>query len=235
MPSGKNATDEFSNQPFKDLKERLLEMKKKKHLYQIRGGMPQILLKNTKGLSPDKRKEKIISDEELFRDAMKEVEEIREYRAIPVTPKRTFSVCSLMNTSSDKEALKVLKEIVDGKRPVDLSDTQEYVEWINDDYHEDVIKKLHDGQFSVQDCLDLHGIIVEEGRKEVECFFQESLRKGYRCIKIIHGRGRRSAKGPVMKHALINWLLRRHRKHIAAFVTARQCDGGLGALYVLLK
>jgi DNA-nicking Smr family endonuclease len=231
MPSRKNVSEEFSHQPFKNLK-KLLETNRKKDVSPIsrKGGVIPPLLKRE-----CLRNNPCLTDEEIFHNAMKEVKEIREFRDIPVSRKRTVSIRKYRNTSSDKEALAVLEEIVEGKRPVNLSDTQEYVEWINQDYREDVIMKLHRGQYSVQDCLDLHGIIVEEGKREVEQFFRESLKKGYRCIKIIHGRGLRSVKGPVMKEALVTWLLRRHRKNIAAFVTARQCDGGLGALYVLLK
>jgi len=223
MSSRKNASEEFSHQPFRDLK-KLLEKKKntednRRHC--MRGVTPPLHPRPT--------------DDELFHDAMKEVKEIKEFRDIPVSQKNTVFTGRCRNTPSDKEALASLVELVEGRRPVNLSDTQEYVEWINRDYREDVLKKLHRGQYAVQDCLDLHGIFVEEGKEEVERFFKESLKKGHRCIKIIHGRGLRSVKGPVMKQALVSWLLRRHRKNIAAFVTARQCDGGLGALYVLLK
>jgi len=226
MQSGKHSSEEYSNQPFKDLK-KLLQTKKKTS--EGRGGVTPPLQKSgqTKDIS--------ISDEEIFHNAMKEVREIREFRDIQVHQKRTSSACKYKNTSSDQEALAALEEIVKGRRAVALPDTQEYVEWIKQDYREDIIKKLHKGQYSVQDCLDLHGIIIEEAEKEVERFLRGALRKGYRCIKIIHGRGLRSANGPVVKQALISWLLRRFRKHIIAFVTARQCDGGLGALYVLLR
>jgi DNA-nicking Smr family endonuclease len=69
----------------------------------------------------------------------------------------------------------------------------------------------------------------------VEEFLRNALKTSRRCVKIIHGRGLRSPKGPVLKEALIKWLSLRHRKNVIAFVTARQCDGGLGALYVLLR
>jgi len=39
----------------------------------------------------------------------------------------------------------------------------------------------------------------------------------------------------VLKDAIAQWLAGRYRKHVIAFVTARQCDGGLGAIYVLVK
>ncbi|UCH46386.1 MAG: Smr/MutS family protein [Nitrospiraceae bacterium] len=54
-------------------------------------------------------------------------------------------------------------------------------------------------------------------------------------MKIIHGRGLRSPDGPVLKKAVIQWLLTRYRKYIVAFASARQCDGGLGAIYVLFR
>ena len=54
-------------------------------------------------------------------------------------------------------------------------------------------------------------------------------------MKIIHGRGLRSVKGPRIKDAVVRRLLGQYRKDVIAFTSARQCDGGLGALYVLLR
>jgi DNA-nicking Smr family endonuclease len=179
------------------------------------------------------QKQKKGSDEELFIDAMKEVREISEFRKIPFRCRGAAPVRK--GVSGDDEALKTVAEIVEGRRPLNLPDTQEYVEWVSPSYKADIVGKLREGRFSVQDCLDLHGLILEEAEKEVEDFLAESLRKRLRCVKIIHGRGLRSPSGPVLKEALIKWLACRHRKKIIAFVTARQCDGGLGALYVLLK
>jgi len=58
-----------------------------------------------------------------------------------------------------------------------------------------------------------------------------------RCVLIIHGRGHGSKDHiPVLKNALKSWFTRRAlRKKILAFTTARSCDGGAGAVYVLLK
>jgi len=39
----------------------------------------------------------------------------------------------------------------------------------------------------------------------------------------------------VLKDAVVRRLVGRYRKQVIAFVSARQCDGGLGALYVLLR
>ncbi len=55
-----------------------------------------------------------------------------------------------------------------------------------------------------------------------------------RCVRIIHGKGLRSGhRGPVLK-AAVNAVLRRTGA-VLAYVSARQVDGGTGAVYVLLS
>jgi DNA-nicking Smr family endonuclease len=106
-------------------------------------------------------KKTAVNDEDQFRDAMKEVREIREFREIPVRLKRGYP--GQKSSTADREAIRVLEEIIQKKRPINLPDTQEYVEWINQDYQKEIVRKLHEGQYSVQDILDLHGVIVDEG------------------------------------------------------------------------
>jgi DNA-nicking Smr family endonuclease len=216
MGAKKQDPENFSFRPFKELKKIM--------------GEKGITI-SPKLVSPKKTSQ--LSDEELFSEEMKHVKEIREFRDIPVQQKKI--ALPIKSTPSDQEALKDLEELIAGLRPVNLPDTQEYVQWINKDYHGDVASRLHEGQFSVQDSLDLHGMIVEEADAEVEHFIRDSIKNGYRCIKIIHGRGLRSPNGPVLKDAVIKWLSGRYRKNIIAFASARQCDGGLGAVYVLLR
>jgi len=233
MQQGKHSSEEYFNQPFRDLK-KLIKKKKKNTMKEAR--VTAVSVSGAPGRPcTGQAKDVSVTDEAVFNEAMMGVQEIKEFRDIPVKQKKTSSACKYKHTSSDQEALKSLEELVKGRGAINLPDTQEYIEWINQDYREDIVKKLHEGQYAVQDCLDLHGIIIEEADKEVDSFLKVSIKKGYRCVKIIHGRGRRSVKGPVLKKALAAWLLGRYRKKIIAFVTARQCDGGLGALYVLLR
>lgn len=174
-----------------------------------------------------------VTDEAFFRDAMKNVREIPQFRGIPVFRKNPLPECK--ENSRDHDALRALREIVQGQRQINLAHTQEYIEWINQDYRGSIASDLHRGRYSVQDVLDLHGTVIEEAEKKVEAFLRHAFRRRFRCVKIIHGRGLRSPKGPKLKKAVIQWLSGRHRKKTIAFVTARQCDGGLGALYVLLR
>lgn len=177
-----------------------------------------------------------VSDEQAFLDAMKEVQEIKEFRSMPVHyKKRKLPERISKKDAAHNAALNGLEAIVKGRQYIDLSNTQEYVEWVHPDFSDHFLNDLHVGRYSVQDSLDIHGLILDEAEIEVDRFIRESITKNLRCIKIIHGRGLRSPNGPVLKSAVIHWLSRRFRKFIVAFVTARRCDGGLGALYILLR
>ncbi len=184
---------------------------------------------------PRQRKNKEeYTDEELFTREMGDVQMIEEFRVLACRPGRRAVNAGPSRSDPDGQALMVLTEIANGRQPIHLPDTQEYVEWTNPAFHDAVIPKLHEGRFAVQAFLDLHGCTVPEAEAELDQFFQESFKKGYRCVKIIHGRGLRSVKGPRVKEAVIRRLSGHFRRDIIAFVTARQCDGGLGALYVLI-
>ncbi len=182
---------------------------------------------------PKKKEE--YTDEELFSREMDGVQEIAEFRSLACVQRRNNGNGLRPSRDLECEAIRVLGEIAAGERPMHLPDTQEYVEWTNPQYHDTVVPGLHEGRFSVQAFLDLHGCTVPEAEAELDLFFDESFKKGLRCVKIIHGRGLRSVKGPRIKAAVTKRLSGRFRKHIIAYVTARQCDGGLGALYVLLR
>ncbi|HMK60246.1 MAG TPA: Smr/MutS family protein [Dissulfurispiraceae bacterium] len=177
----------------------------------------------------------IADDEQLFRAEMRDVREIEEYRKIPVRRRGISHMNRLVHP--DEEAARVLSEISSGKRPIKLEDTQEYVEWTNlkAGYTSAVAKKLHEGRFAIQDYIDLHGYTVDEAEAKISDFLRSSVNSGLRCVKIIHGRGLKSPKGPVLKISLVKWLSGKYRKNVVAFSTARRCDGGLGAVYVLLR
>lgn len=166
---------------------------------------------------------------------MSDVQMIREFRVLPCKNAPKHSAPTRHKPDPDDEALSILTQIAQGGHPINLSDTQEYVEWTNPDFHGDITEKLHAGQFSIQGLLDLHGFTSEALSEELDTFLGEAFTRGWQCVKIIHGRGLRSVRGPVLKDAVIRRLAGRYRKRIIAFVSARQCDGGLGALYVLLE
>lgn len=139
--------------------------------------------------------------------------------------------------SEDAEALAVLSDLVAGGGRFDVSDTREYVEGTVVGLDPRVVRKLRRGEFSSQAHLDLHGMTALEARDAVERFLLESYRLGRRCVLIVHGRGLNSKDQiPVLKGRLKSWLAHgRIGRVVLAFTTARACDGGAGALYVLLR
>jgi DNA-nicking Smr family endonuclease len=97
-----------------------------------------------------------------------------------------------------------------------------------------VLRRLRRGQYKIEAQLDLHGQTVAQARESVARFLQESRGAGWRCVRIIHGKGRGShGKLPVLKGKVNVWL--RRRDEILAFCPAQPTDGGHGAIYVLLK
>jgi DNA-nicking Smr family endonuclease len=55
-------------------------------------------------------------------------------------------------------------------------------------------------------------------------------------LLVTHGRGLSSPSEPVLKKKVEEWLTRGPwRKWVVAYSSARKCDGGAGATYVLLR
>ena len=98
----------------------------------------------------------------------------------------------------------------------------------------DVVRKLRKRHWPVQDELDLHGMKRDAARDQVGDFVRRAVRRGVRCVRIIHGKGYGSAGGePVLRGMVHSWLVQ--QEDVVAFCIANKGDGGHGALIVLLK
>jgi DNA-nicking Smr family endonuclease len=96
------------------------------------------------------------------------------------------------------------------------------------------MRKLQRGGFSVQAEIDLHGMTLEEAKPRLADFIEYSASQGKYCVRVVHGKGLGSGdRGPVLKNAVNRWL--RKWDNVLAFASARQVDGGTGAVYVLLQ
>lgn len=96
------------------------------------------------------------------------------------------------------------------------------------------MRQLARGKFAIQDEIDLHGMTVDEARPRLADFIDYSARNGCLCVRVVHGKGLGSGhRGPVLKNKVNHWL--RQWESVLAFVSARQVDGGTGAIYVLLE
>lgn len=98
----------------------------------------------------------------------------------------------------------------------------------------DVARKLRRGHWSMQGEIDLHGLRSDDAREALAAFLRESLRQGWRCVRVVHGKGLGSpGKTPVLKGKVHGWLVQ--KSEVLAFVQARGDEGGAGAVVVLLR
>jgi len=97
----------------------------------------------------------------------------------------------------------------------------------------DITRKLRKGEWSIQGQIDLHGLRSDEARNAMGQFIRDAKRMGWRCVRVVHGKGLGSpGKEPVLKSKVQRWLVQKNE--VLAFVQAKPSDGGGGALLVLL-
>jgi DNA-nicking Smr family endonuclease len=130
-----------------------------------------------------------------------------------------------------------LRVLALGQTPFEVSDEGDRVEGRRTDVPLDLLRRLRRGQFPVDARLDLHGMVAQEARTRVELFLRTMRSRRERMVLVIHGKGEHSPMGlGVLRGEISAWLSQGpSSENVAAFATARENDGGLGAVYVLLR
>ena len=165
---------------------------------------------------------------ELFRDAMRDVKPI-EQRARATAGKRKPPARARFSAAD--RALVLVESLQD---PQENLDTGDDITFRRDGVQDRVIRKLKRGEYRVEEICDLHGLRVDEAKDALRQFLAESLARGLRCVRVIHGKGKGSGpNGPVIKTAVKSIL--RKTGPVLAFTSARRLDGGTGAINVLLS
>ena len=139
-----------------------------------------------------------------------------------------------MPRQRERDDAQVLHEAISDEFDVDtLLDTDDGLSFRRRNVGPEVLRKLRRGAWTVQAQLDLHGLRREEAREQLGAFLREADRHGLRCVRVIHGKGNGSpGREPVLKSRVKSWLVQ--KREVLAFAQARACDGGHGALLVLL-
>lgn len=115
-----------------------------------------------------------------------------------------------------------------------LLHTDEHLSFRRPGVGPDVVRKLRQGDWSIQAQVDLHGLRTDEARASLAAFVREAHKIGLRCVRVVHGKGLGSpGKTPVLKGKVHSWLVQ--KAEVMAFVQARPAEGGAGALVVLLR
>jgi DNA-nicking Smr family endonuclease len=182
-------------------------------------------------VSPKPEDEEAAGDPDLrlFREAVRDVKRLSRKEAPTVHRRRPAPLARF--SREDRHAV-LLESLSSDVVDPELAGGDELV------YHRagvqtSVLRKLRRGQYRVQAEIDLHGLTVAQAKQALREFLADALDRQFRCVRIIHGKGLRSGhRGPVLK-GVVSSVLRRVGP-VVAYVSARQVDGGTGAVYVLL-
>ena len=137
--------------------------------------------------------------------------------------------------SRQQDEQQVLKESLSDEFDVEtLLETDDTLAFRRPELGPDVLRKLRRGVWALQGQIDLHGLRTEEAREALGRFLRDAQVRGWRCVRVVHGKGLGSpGRIPVIKDKVKRWLVQSDR--VLAFVQARGDDGGAGALIVLLQ
>jgi DNA-nicking Smr family endonuclease len=168
-------------------------------------------------------------DARAFRDA------VRDVQPLAFTPRvasrRKATPRAVFRRQAEREVLR--ESIVLTPAELDVESGDE-LSFRRPGIQDTLMRRLRRGHYRVESELDLHGLTLPEAKEQIRSFVARSIARQARCVRIIHGKGLGSGpRGPVLKHA-VNVILRRFDA-VLAFCSARQVDGGTGAIYVLLS
>ena len=199
------------------------------------------LIKQT--LSKQAESEAAIAAEKQAAERRAKAEKTLFQRAVgPVKPLASRPRVELNGTPAPPKAFqqkrdddRVLRESLSDDFDVStLLDTDDELSYRRSGIGTDVTQKLRKGHWSLQGQIDLHGLRSDEAREALGQFIRDAYKRGWRCVRVVHGKGLGSpAKTPVLKSKVQRWLVQKNE--VLAFVQAKASEGGAGALVVLLS
>ncbi|MBY4895558.1 Smr/MutS family protein [Cupriavidus sp. AU9028] len=168
---------------------------------------------------------------EIFRTSVGNVQSLRQRDRVQPPPSRPEPIP--VQSQLDDQA--VLRASLSDQFDVEnLLETDDTLSFRRPGIGPDVLRKLRRGEWVPQDRIDLHGLRRDEAREALAEFLRRCVRRGVRCVRVIHGKGNGSPdKQPVLKGKVRSWLVQ--KEEVLAFVEARNAEGGSGALMVLLR
>jgi DNA-nicking Smr family endonuclease len=175
-----------------------------------------------------------LDEKKLFLEAMSGVDPLAQNHA---RGRNTVAKQAAQpHSTPEMEPLKRLARLVEHGEGFLVSDTPEYIEGTGYRANPEFARRLHQGDFSIQAHIDLHGLTAESAKEAFETFLHAAIHSGKRAVLIIHGRGLSSPGEPVLKNKIREWLSQSYwLKRVIAYASAQSHDGGAGATYVLLR
>lgn len=184
----------------------------------------------------EKREQKAKEEANVFHSATKGIKPIPESnRYVPPMARIPVRGALAKPRTVEEDNAAVLRESLSDQFDVEgLLDDDPTISYSAPGVGPDVARKLRKRHWPVQDELDLHDMNRETARDQVGDFLRRAMKRGLRCVRVIHGKGYGSAGGePVLRPMVHSWLVQ--KDEVVAFCVANKGDGGHGALIVLLK
>jgi DNA-nicking Smr family endonuclease len=167
---------------------------------------------------------------EAFREAVKDVIPLPESGRVLHVPDKPPPL-PLQRLEDNRQ---VLQDSLSGAAAEAELESGDALAFLRPGLSPQVLRRLRAGFWAVQEELDLHGARTQEARALLGDFFSAAQRRGLRCVRVIHGKGRGSRHGePVLKREVAAWLAQ--RGVVLAYCEARPAEGGGGAVLVLLQ
>jgi DNA-nicking Smr family endonuclease len=155
-------------------------------------------------------------DKKLFREAMRDLPEQKPRKQKEEEP------------AVDPQRVEYFDDRLDDA----LVSAEEKISYFNQTLPYKVRKQLQQGKFEIDTELDLHKMGVEDARQAIAEFLQICSEHGYRCVILVHGKGRGGSE-PILKNKVKQWLPQ--SKYVLAFCSCQPKHGGTGAVYILLR
>jgi DNA-nicking Smr family endonuclease len=163
-------------------------------------------------------------EEQLFRDAMQGVKPLRNDRASLKTRPAAIR----------KRVTQTHKLIKDTLSDDFIPPCDDHLEFMRPGVQKSYMKLIRNGKVTIDDNIDLHGYQRDDARRTLLGFLDHAQSQGYKLVRVVHGKGYNSSDNkPVLKAMVNKWL--QSIPEVLAFVSASPRDGGIGAVYVLLK
>jgi DNA-nicking Smr family endonuclease len=178
------------------------------------------------------RQERLAAERALrqFADAVGPVTELRHAPRAVHSPNLPLPIPRQRELDEQAALREAMSDTVDIES---LLLTDDGLSWRRPGVGADVVTKLRRGQWALQGQLDLHGLRREEAREAVLRFLHHATQQGWRCLRVVHGKGLGSpGREPVLKAKVQRWLAQSEK--VIAFTQASGPQGGAGALLVLL-
>jgi DNA-nicking Smr family endonuclease len=168
-------------------------------------------------------------DVDLFRSAIGSVRRLPDDDHAAVRPPAPEPVPSQFL----RDEARVIDELLNYPSDPTAAEPGGELSYVRDGHDPRLLKRLRRGLFAVQDEIDLHQMKAAAARTVIREFLAHARSEGYRCVKLIPGKGLRSPDGPVLK-VLVDGMLRQHGD-VIAFASTPSNEGGTGAVLVLLQ